>query len=416
VSGVQLSQNANTATVLLNIAQNAGRLTINASQTPDSGYNLATASNTVDVIGVIPTNPGSVNSGAVLTYYTPSGTTNLLLNMCSTISMSSSNQNSFTMIANVLSNTTIIGLSFANFGFYGFPTNYKLVMNLYKGVGTSSTILATTTITTSGNFNSYNDGSLFIIPFVNGTSFSLATYPITVMPPTISSVIGNSDPNKLAFKTGDTITIQLISTSINNFGAGTNSNGNALAGSILCTGNVPTTGYVYNSGATFGNPTNSPGFLFPTLVGGVSNGGVPNGLILTNFNVPPVWTTLATISWTLSITASMPGVSGTTTIFTLSFNMTSAISNSSPATGYNYLSPPMSLTLDAIQYSPQTAITMISNYGTDFVSGAPINSFPKVPANTQLYISLTNSLVTNFYYQTVQYGTTPIGTLYGIPY
>ena len=72
-------------------------------------------------------------------------------------------------------------------------------------------VLASTTFTYTDNYNTNNDGTLFIIPFVNGNAFNPDTYPITVMPTKILTVAGSV--STLAFDTGDAIRITLINAS-----------------------------------------------------------------------------------------------------------------------------------------------------------------------------------------------------------
>ena len=78
-------------------------------------------------------------------------------------------------------------------------------------------VLASTTFTYlnafGATYNTNDDGTLCIIPFVNGNAFNTDTYPITVMPTKILSVSGTVSTNGLTFAMGDTIRITLIDAS-----------------------------------------------------------------------------------------------------------------------------------------------------------------------------------------------------------
>jgi hypothetical protein len=363
-----------------------------------------------------------------------------IANMCSTmqganvqgVNSLNTNASTFSISGIILYNTTIIGLSFANFGFYQFPSpGSQITMQIYK-MTVSGTVpslpLATMTITNNSaiaGYNSTTDGTLFIIPFIQGTTFGLNTSPITSMPTCISAVSGNiSDPNKLAFSTGDVIQITLTSSAPFTAGISALNTPAGLAGSILCSNssgakyndstlfNIGSSGFsLYNSGVNFS---------ISTIAGG------SNGTILTRVIIPPIVSLIAnnisgaSLLWTLTISYT----SGQN-ILTVNFVITSVNDamftpiNGAVASGY--ASPLIDLTLDAIQVNPLPGLRITQIYGNCYLnvnSNTYINSYPMIPKISNIQMALTNSATTSFYYAVN--GTTtssaPAFTLNGILY
>ena len=198
ISGSVGSVNSSTGALTIVNGGYLGRGTVNASQAATSLYNPATASASVDIIG---------NSSSSLMTNIGTNTGKVGQNMYNT------SLNGYFIDVNIPLATTITGISFQysgnmNSSYSGYTTSIR--MTLAKS-SNPEVVLASTTFTYNDNYNTNNDGTLFIIPFVNGNAFNPDTYPITVMPTKILTVAGSV--STLAFDTGDAIRITLINAS-----------------------------------------------------------------------------------------------------------------------------------------------------------------------------------------------------------
>ena len=162
-------------------------------------------------------------------------------------------------------------------------------------------VLASTTFTYTDNYNTNNDGTLFIIPFVNGNAFNPDTYPITVMPTKILTVAGSV--STLAFDTGDAIRITLINANASNprtnvivYTATSSPTDTTLACSVIST--VSPNYYPFNSSLFIyspGSPIITGGSLpsgynnFPSSINQSIQLTFPNfsnAIIATGFTIP----------------------------------------------------------------------------------------------------------------------------------
>ena len=421
-SGLTSTMDATNTTFTVNYSTSvgtAGRVNINANQAGTATYSQTTASSSFDLIAFLPTSNNP-------TFYLINANNATYIANMATIAGGYTLQSvsSISMYANILFPTTIIGFSFAYNGSYQFPANYVLIMTIYKVSGsTPTTSLATMMITTTtSNYNSNADGTLFIIPFINGNTFSLNTFPITVMPTCISAVSGNiTDPNKLAFQTGDTIQITLSSTAGQSFTAGSSFNGN-LVGSILCSsqGNEWNPMGVYSWASSGYYDSSGPYINFANVTMSQSITGGLNGSILTGIMIPSFMSTSSTTligKWTLAIQTIVSG--NYQVIFTIIFNI-SSVSSASWSIGVGqimngYATPPINLTFDAIQMSPQPNLSIVQMYG---LSTGYTNSYPKIANGTTIAMQLSNNNGNIFYYQSQASATLTFaaGGLMGIGY
>jgi hypothetical protein len=281
------SVNSSTGALTIVNGDYLGRATVNASQAATSLYNPATASASVDIIGYnstlgnIGTNTGTVGQ---------SMTNNVGLN-------------GFFIDVNIPLATTITGISFQYSGIMNSSTTPGNTTTITMTLAKSSNpvvVLASTTFTYSASsYNTNDDGTLCIIPFVKGDAFNTDTYPITVMPTKILTVSGSV--LNLAFDTGDTIRITLINASnpltpnVVVYTATTGATATTLACSVIST--VTTSYYPFN-GTLFTYSPGSPmslGNALPATGGfkpGITNSiqlNFPNfntAIIATGFTIP----------------------------------------------------------------------------------------------------------------------------------
>jgi hypothetical protein len=282
------SVNSSTGALTIVNGDYLGRATVNASQAATSLYNPATASASVDIIGYnstlgnIGTNTGTVGQ---------SMTNNVGLN-------------GFFIDVNIPLATTITGISFQYSGIMNSSTTpgntTTITMTLAKS-SNPGVVLASTTFTYSASpYNTNDDGTLCIIPFVNGNAFNTDTYPITVMPTKILSVSGSV--LNLAFDTGDTIRITLINASnpltpnVVVYTATTGATATTLACSVIST--VTTSYYPFNgtlftyspgSPITLGNSFPNGYNFFKTSITSTIQLNFPNfntAIIATGFTIP----------------------------------------------------------------------------------------------------------------------------------
>lgn len=191
----------NSSTGVLTIGggnNNMVRATVTASQAAGPLYNPATASASVDIIGYS-TTMGNIGTN------TGSGAQSMTNNP---------SLNGYFIDVNIPLATTITGISFqysGNMTTGSTPGNTTTIRMTLAKSNNPTAVLASTTFTYTDNYNTNDDGTLFIIPFVNGNAFNTDTYPITVMPTKILTVSGSV--STLAFDTGDAIRITLINAS-----------------------------------------------------------------------------------------------------------------------------------------------------------------------------------------------------------
>jgi hypothetical protein len=239
---------------------NMVRATVTASQAAGPLYNPATASASVDIIGDLSssfmTNIGT-NTGSVA----QSMTNNPSLN-------------GYFIDVNIPLATTITGISFQYSGIMtgSTPGNTTTIRMTLAKSNNPTAVLASTTFTYTDNYNTNDDGTLFIIPFVNGNAFNTDTHPITVMPTKILTVSGSV--STLAFDTGDAIRITLINASspLNGnvvvYTATANPTNSTLACSVIST--VTASSYPFTTSLFVNNPV-SPISLGNSIPSGYNN-------------------------------------------------------------------------------------------------------------------------------------------------
>jgi hypothetical protein len=231
----------NSSTGALTISNSSGylgRATANASQAATPLYNPATASASVDIIGYTSTNMfGNIGTNTGI----------------SDQNMYNNTNNGYFIDVNIVTRTTITGISFQYSGRMTSSSNgYSalMVMKLSK-TNNPGLVFASTSFTFSDTYDTNNDGTLCIIPFVVGTTFNENTYPITIKPTKITSVEGSlmQINDALTFDAGDTIRITLSNasnpTKIVNVYTHTSNPSSTLACSVIST--------VTNSFSPFGS-------------------------------------------------------------------------------------------------------------------------------------------------------------------
>lgn len=294
ISGSVGSVNSSTGALTIVSKGYLGRGTVNASQAATSIYNPATASASVDIIGYRSTlgNIGT-NTGTVAQSMTNNPTLN-----------------GYFIDVNIPLATTITGISFQYSG--NMNSNYNngysntIMMKLAKS-SNPEVVLASTTFTYlnafGATYNTNDDGTLCIIPFVNGNAFNTDTYPITVMPTKILSVSGSVSTNGLTFAMGDTIRITLINASspltpnVLVYTATSSPTATTLACSVISTTSYdPFTGSLvtYSAGypMTLGNSNNGGSGVYNFLKNSITSTiqlNFPNfntAIIATGFTIP----------------------------------------------------------------------------------------------------------------------------------
>jgi hypothetical protein len=210
--------------------------------------------------------------------------------------------NGYFIDVNIPLATTITGISFQYSGIMtgSTPGNTTTIRMTLAKSNNPTAVLASTTFTYTDNYNTNDDGTLFIIPFVNGNAFNTDTYPITVMPTKILTVSGSV--STLAFDTGDAIRITLINASspLNGnvvvYTATANPTNSTLACSVIST--VSPSYYSFNSSLFIyspGSPITTGGSLpsgynnFPSSITSQIQVNFPNfstAIIATGFTIP----------------------------------------------------------------------------------------------------------------------------------
>ena len=303
ISGSVGSVNSSTGVLTVNVNNYLGRAMVNASQAATSLYNPATASASVDVIGYASTNIGNIgtNTGSV---------EQSMYNSGYSAGFTGGASGYFIDVNMPMASTTITGISFQYRGrMYSSSSGNTTTMIMTLSRSNNPTVaIATTTFTYNANYDTFNDGTLCIIPFVNGNAFNDNTYPITIRPTTILSVSGSMSTNDaLTFNAGDAIRITLINqsnpqTTVYVYTA-TASNQSTLACSVISTVTASSYPYAtslfsYAQSSTYNPASLIPGggnnnYTFPsTMSYGVIVTFPPfnNAIIATGMKIPVIMT------------------------------------------------------------------------------------------------------------------------------